>query len=101
MTPYEMIPPPSGKRQSASMSPLGSAARWLGVFGLFAAGAVLVLAFVLFAATVALIGLVVGAGIVTALRLTAPSRRRRDSDRLLEGRRTATGWDVEPAPKPR
>lgn len=96
MSPHEMIPPPSAKP-----SRLGRAARWLGLIGLAAAGAVMVFAFAVVAATAALIGLVVGAGVVLALRLTAPKRRRPDGDRLLEGRRTADGWVVEPAPKPR
>lgn len=98
MTPHEMIPP---SRPEGPRSKLAAAARWLGVIGLSAAGAVVVLALAVVAATAALIGLVVGAGVVFALRLTAPGRRRRDGDRLLEGRRTADGWVVEPAPKPR
>ncbi len=98
MTPHEMSPPPSSAKRPGK---LAAAARWLGLIGLTVAGAVLVIAFAVVAATAALIGLVVGAGVVLALRLTAPNRRRRDDDRLLEGRRTADGWVVEPAPKPR
>jgi hypothetical protein len=54
------------------------------------------------ATAAALIGLVVAAGAVLALRFSPAVRRRRADTQLLEGRRTADGWEVEAiAPKSR
>jgi hypothetical protein len=96
MTPHEMIPP-AGKP-----SRFGATLRWIGLGALGVAGAVLALALAVVATAAALIGLVVAAGAVIALRFSPSVRRRRAETRLLEGRRTADGWVVEAvAPKSR
>jgi hypothetical protein len=96
MSPHEMIPPPKGAKSGAGAPAL---MRWAGLAALAAAGAVAVFALLIVAATAALIGLVVGAGVVAALRLTASRRRRPDQAALLEGRRTPDGWVVEAVTK--
>ena len=96
MTPHETIAP-AGKP-----SRFGAALRWVGLGALGVAGAVLALTLAVVATAAALIGLVVAAGAVIALRFSPAVRRRRAETRLLEGRRTADGWVVEAvAPKSR
>jgi hypothetical protein len=96
MTPHEMIPPTS------KPSRFGAALRWAGLGALGVAGAVLALTLAVVATAVALIGLVVAAGAVIALRFSPAVRRKRAQTNLLEGRRTADGWVVEAvAPKSR
>lgn len=96
MTPHEVLPP------VAKTSRLGAVLRWVGLGALCAAGVVMALAFAVVATAAALIGLLVAAGAVIALRLTPSVRRKRAQTKLLEGRRTADGWVVEVvAPRPR
>lgn len=96
MTPHEMIPP------AHKASRFGAALRWVGLGVLAAAGAVMALALAVVATAAALIGLVVAAGAVIALRFSPAVRRKRAETKLLEGRRTADGWVVEAvAPKSR
>ncbi len=96
MTPHEMIPPVH------KLSRFGAALRWVGLGALGVAGAVIALMFALFAAAALLIGLVVAAGAVIALRFSPSVRHKREQTKLLEGRRTADGWVVEAvAPKSR
>ena len=96
MTPHEMIPP------ARRTSRLGAALRWAGLGSLGVAGAVVVVALAVVATMAALIGLVVAAGAVVALRFSPSVRRRRAETKLLEGRRTADGWVAEAiAPKSR
>jgi hypothetical protein len=89
MTPHEMIPPARRRLR------FGAALRWAGFAALGAAGAVFVVALAVVATAAALIGLVVAAGAVLALRFSPAVRRRRADTQLLEGRRTADGWEVE------
>lgn len=97
MSPHEVIPPVH------KASRLGVALRWAGIGGLAIAGGVVVLALVVVATVAALIGLVVAACAVIALRFSPSIRRQRaGSPGLLEGRRTADGWVAEAvAPKSR
>lgn len=96
MTPHEMVPP------VRRMSRFGAALRWAGFAALGIAGAVFIIALAVVATAAALIGLVVAAGAVLSLRLSPSVRRRRTDTQLLEGRRTADGWEVEAiAPKSR
>lgn len=94
MSPHEMIPPSPRSRAGAP-----ALLRWAGLIALGVAGAVAVLALLVVAATAALIGMVIGGGVVLALRMTASHRRRPDHAPLLEGRRTADGWVVEAVSK--
>ena len=97
MAPHEMIPP---SQPAAKAGGLGAALRWAGLLAVGAAGAVVVIALAVVATAAALIGLVVGAGVVLALRVTAKSRRKASTPSepgVLEGRRTADGWVVEAA----
>jgi membrane associated rhomboid family serine protease len=92
MTPHEMIPPVRAGRNG-----LATALRWIGLVALGVAGGLLAAALLVIATAAALIGAIVGAVVILALRLNAPSRRRRDGALVLEGRRTADGWVVEAA----
>ena len=101
MSPHEMIPPTSRDSGRRTFR-LGAALRWAGFAALGVAGAVFVVALAVVATAAALIGLVVAAGAVLALRFSPAVRRRRADTQLLEGRRTADGWEVEAiAPKSR
>jgi hypothetical protein len=96
MTPHEMIAP------VRKPSRFGAALRWVGLGALGVAGAVMALMLALVATMAALIGLVIAAGAVIALRFTPNVRLKREQTKLLEGRRTADGWVVEAvAPKSR
>jgi hypothetical protein len=96
MTPHEMFAP------ARKPSRFGAAFRWVGLGALGIAGAAMALMLALVATAAALIGLVIAAGAVIALRFSPSIRRKREETRLLEGRRTADGWVVEAvAPKSR
>ncbi len=96
MTPHEMTGP------ARKPSRFGAALRWAGLGALGVAGAFLALMLALVATAAALIGLVVAAGAVIALRFSPSVRRKRAQTQLLEGRQTADGWVVEAvAPKSR
>jgi hypothetical protein len=99
MTPHEMISP--GGRTLHGPNPVSGLFRWLGMAALGVAGALVVLALAVVATAAALIGLIVGAGFVLSLRMSAARRRKQAKSAAqgapmdLEARREGDGWVVE------
>jgi hypothetical protein len=101
MTPHEVISPGSAQR-AGPVNPVSGLLRWLGVAALGIAGAMVVLALAVVATAAALIGLIIGAGFVLSLRLSAAKRRKQQAQHSaqgspvdLEARREGDGWVVE------